>query len=120
MTSDITLDALPLACDMTAIPPHERGHHAEVARALFTAAAEMRDLPDGHAFRLPADTRLLTLAAEFIARERLCCPFFTFTLEIAPVRGPVWLRITGPAGAKEVLAAELGELVGKAPEMRQP
>jgi hypothetical protein len=104
-------DPLPLACDLTAIPPDERDGHTAAARALFAAVAEARDLPDGHAFRLPAESRLLTLAAEFIARERLCCPFFTFTLEVTPARGPLWLRITGPDGARKILTAELGHLL---------
>jgi hypothetical protein len=107
----VASDALPLACDMTAIPRDERDHHAAVVRTLFAEAAELRDLPDGYAFRLPAETRLLTLAADFISRERLCCPFFTFAIEVTPARGPIWLRITGPDGAKEVFAAELGELI---------
>lgn len=103
-------DAPALACDLTAIPDAERDHHASVARSLFAAVAEVRDLPDGHAFRLPAEAGALTLAAEFVSRERLCCPFFTFAIEAEPARGPIWLRVTGPDGAKEVFAAELGDL----------
>lgn len=104
-------DPPSLACDLTALPPDQREHHVAVARELFAAVAEVRDLPDGHAFRLPAETQYLTLAAEFISRERLCCPFFTFALEVSPARGPFWLRITGPEGAKEIFTAELGELI---------
>jgi hypothetical protein len=112
MTSELVHDdAPPLACDMTAIPSAERDHHASVVRSLFAGVSELRELPNGHAFRLPAETRYLTLAAEFISRERLCCPFFTFTIEVEPARGPIWLRITGPAGAKEIFAAELGDLI---------
>ena len=112
MTDEPTRDtALALACDMTAIPSAERDHHASVVRSLFAGVAEVRDLPDGHAFRLPAETHPLTLAAEFISRERLCCPFFTFSIEVTPARGPIWLHITGPDGAKEIIAAELGDLI---------
>ena len=32
---------------------------------------------------------------EFIARERLCCPFFQFDLEGKPDNGPVRLKFTG-------------------------
>ena len=112
MTHEPTHDnAPPLACDMTAVPSVERDQHTSVVRSLFAGAAEVRDLPDGYAFRLPAESRILTLAAEFIARERLCCPFFSFTIEVEPARGPIWLRIIGPAGAKEIFAAELGDLI---------
>jgi hypothetical protein len=41
--------------------------------------------------------------AAFIPSERLCCPFFTFTLEITPARGPIWLQITGNAQVKTFL-----------------
>ena len=107
MTSESIHDDAPaLACDMTAIPSAERDRHASVVRSLFAAVAEVRDLPDGHAFRLPA---------EFISRERLCCPFFTFTIAVEPARGPIWLQITGPAGAKAIFAAELGDLIPALP-----
>lgn len=31
-------------------------------------------------------------------RERLCCPF----LKVAPIRGPLWLRLTGPDRVKDL------------------
>ena len=46
---------------------------------------------------------------QFIANERLCCPFFSFVLEVTPARGLIWLRITGRAGVKDFLQAELGQ-----------
>ncbi|MBI4409686.1 MAG: hypothetical protein HY561_08265 [Gemmatimonadetes bacterium] len=42
---------------------------------------------------------------EFILFERGCCPFLRFELEFEP-GGPLWLRIRGPEGAKEFIAAE--------------
>ena len=39
--------------------------------------------------------------------ERLCCPFITFELHIAPNRGPVLLRLTGAEGVKDFIRAEL-------------
>ena len=97
----------PLACDLTAIPTEQRAAHQTLAQDLLTrAAAETRELPDGYAFRFPAE-RYVDVAA-FIANERLCCPFFTFVLEVTPEHGPIWLRITGRDGVKEVLQAELG------------
>jgi len=43
--------------------------------------------------------------------ERRCCPFMTFEVVVAPSSGPIWLRMTGPEGTREVLRAEL-ELSG--------
>jgi hypothetical protein len=101
-----------LACDLTAIPAEHRAAHQALATALFSeAVAEIQELTDGYAFRFaPQHYPQLT---QFIAHERLCCPFFTFTLELTPASGPIWLRLTGPAGAKAILQSELG-LTGNA------
>jgi hypothetical protein len=48
-------------------------------------------------------------AAEFIANERLCCPFFGFAVEVGPEGGALWLRLTGREGIKPFIQAELGE-----------
>jgi len=45
--------------------------------------------------------------AKFIENERLCCPFFNFGLEVQPNSGPLWLRLTGNDGVKEMLQATL-------------
>lgn len=39
--------------------------------------------------------------------ECRCCPFLGFTLELLPDDGPLTLRLTGPDGVREFLAAEL-------------
>lgn len=44
--------------------------------------------------------------------ERLCCPFFRFGLEIEPNSGPLWLRLTGSEGVKEILRSMLFESIG--------
>lgn len=44
---------------------------------------------------------------EFVRRERLCCPFLAFTLEVSPDRGPLLLRLTGAEGVKDYIRAEL-------------
>ena len=99
--------ATPFACDMTAIPAELQGaHHALIRRLMTQAVEEIRELPDGLSFRFPA--REYAAVAEFIALERLCCPFVTFTLDVAPDQGPLMLRLTGADGVKEFIAAELG------------
>ena len=96
---------IPLACDLTAIPAEEREAHELLAKRLFVdAAPERQELPDGYAFQFRADQYPLLTA--FVANERLCCPFFRFTLEVTPEQGPLWLRITGGDGVKEFIRAE--------------
>jgi hypothetical protein len=102
---------VPIACSLAAIEPDELPRHREVTQALFAAVVEQVERDDGYSYRLPVESGAILLAAEFIARERLCCPFYTFTLELAPAGGALWLRLTGQEGAKEVLQSGLQELL---------
>jgi hypothetical protein len=103
--ANITPTPIPLACDLAAIPAAEREAHAELARQLFfEVIPERHELADGYEFRFGADDYARLVA--FIANERLCCPFFRFTLELAPARGPIRLRVTGDGAVKQFLQAE--------------
>jgi hypothetical protein len=100
---------LPVACNMQAIPAAQRASHEARANDLFgRAVVEQCELPDGYAFRI--DAADYELAAAFVANERRCCPFLHFQLDLTPGGGPIWLRMTGGAGAKEALAAGLAEI----------
>lgn len=53
-----------------------------------------------------------TLACDMTAipeeeRERLCCPFFDFILEVGREGGPVWLALSGGPGVKDYLEETL-------------
>ncbi|HEX8149330.1 MAG TPA: hypothetical protein VF591_19260 [Pyrinomonadaceae bacterium] len=104
----------PLACDMGAIEPGRRGRHVANAGELFRAVEEVRELPGGYAFRLPASPDTLHKLAEFVSLERLCCPFLGFVMEVEPEGGPVWLRLTGREGVKAFIREEVGGLLGGA------
>lgn len=54
---------------------------------------------------MPADE--YDMVTQFVARERLCCPFLKFVVVVTPEPGNVELRLSGPAGAKEFIRAEL-------------
>ncbi|HEX5829880.1 MAG TPA: hypothetical protein VFY16_02790 [Gemmatimonadaceae bacterium] len=98
--------ATPLACVPGAIPATVRDTHFQLLTRLFsTAVRETRDLPDGRAYRFDADA--FDDLARWITHERRCCPFLTFTLELTPGDGAIWLRLTGPAGTPAFLDAEL-------------
>jgi hypothetical protein len=101
-------NAPALACDLNAIADEQRAaHQIRARRVLHEAAQEVRELPAGYALRFTADD--YAALAEFIANERLCCPFFTFELEVTPECGPIWLRLTGQSGVKEFLQAMLDQ-----------
>ena len=107
-------DDLPLSCDLTAIKADEHPHHEALTHSLFAAVQEVCELPDGYGFRLP--TEILLTAAEFISRERLCCPFFRFQLEIEPGGQSFWLRVTGSSEVKEFVHVEFSALTDKMPQ----
>ena len=95
-----------LACVPDAIPQAERaGHFALAQRLLTKQARERADLPDGYAFRFAAED--FAAIAQFVANERKCCPFVRFEVTVGEAAGPVWLRMTGAPGTREVLRAEL-------------
>ncbi|OLC09161.1 MAG: hypothetical protein AUH41_06080 [Gemmatimonadetes bacterium 13_1_40CM_66_11] len=97
--------SIPFACDLTAIPPGERAAHHEATRQLVAAATIIRESGEGFAFELAADE--YETVTRFVAKERLCCPFLTFVVTARANQPQVELRITGPAGAKEFIRAEL-------------
>jgi hypothetical protein len=90
---------------MTAIPLRQRVSHAASVARLLHRSDEMVALANGYAFRFAPDD--LNPVADFVNRERLCCPFLGFTIEVSPAGGPMWVSITGREGVKEFLAAEL-------------
>jgi hypothetical protein len=98
----------PLACNMLALDAEGRKRHQVVSEQLRAAGKEVQELPDGYAFRFPAEQATILLVSEFIARERLCCPFFRFELIAEQEGGPLWLRLRGREGVKEFIKAELG------------
>ena len=102
-----------IVCDLTAIPADVREQHVATAPRIFQAAQEIRELPDGYAFRLPNEPDMFMALANFVEQERRCCPFWRFGLTVEPHGGPLWLQLTGAEGAKQLLATALNEPHGK-------
>ena len=98
-----------LACVLSAISAEPVEDHVARAAYLFLQAAqEQRELEDGVALRFSPD-ELLNVAA-FVENERRCCSFYTFTIEVTPGHGPLWLRLTGPDGVKEIFRMAMAQL----------
>ena len=103
----------PFACVMDAIETEKRVPHLANARRLFNSVEEIRELESGYAFRFCNETEILTSLADFIALERLCCPFFGFNVDVESEGGAIWFSVTGRAGVKPFIQAEIGEIVGR-------
>ena len=100
-------DELRIACDPTMLNAEQRERKRLLQRWLRADVQEIRELPEGYAFRHSSEASVCLAVAEFITLERMCCPFFEFGLEVERDGGPLWLRITGGEDARRVLRAEL-------------
>ena len=96
----------PLACNLGAFTPEERAEHTDLLVGLRRRAIELRETEDGYSFQFSADD--LGKTARFVELERRCCPFLDFELSIGRDDGPLWLRLGGREGVKELLWLELG------------
>ena len=96
-------DESPLICNLGALDQTQRERHQATMGQLFGSVEATEELPDGYAFRWPAEAVTIMKVAEFITLERLCSPFFTFELE----GGPLWLKLIGREGVKQFLLVEL-------------
>lgn len=95
-----------LACNIAAIPKAFRLVHQTNTERVFASVQEVRELSTGYGWRLPNETDLLQTVMAFLSYERLCCPFFHFTLEVEPDQGPMWLQITGASDVREFIRSE--------------
>jgi hypothetical protein len=96
----------PLACDRAALSPAVRKRHfEELGPALRARRIAVRELPNGYEFEFPSDTATLAMITEWVAQERLCCPFFDIDVHVSRERGPVLLRLGGRPGTKELIRA---------------
>ena len=102
----MNVDEIPLACDLSAIPQHDQ--HELISLALFAQVELITELDDGYEFVFPVT--LLVSLADFITRERLCCPFWDFALRVAPGSDQVALCLRGREGAKAMLTDTVAAL----------
>jgi len=118
MNTDLN-ESPSLACDLTAIPSDVREDHVVTAPQLFALAQEVQELPNGFAVRFGNETGRFMAIAKFIENERLCCPFFNFVIEVEPNSGPIWLRLTGGEGARDLLQITLLENIEDKDALKQ-
>lgn len=97
---------LPIACRL--LSAKRQAREAELQQEVFGAIQETHELADGYALRFPGEARWLVTLADFIGFERECCPFLRFELHAEQQLGSFWLRLRGPAGAKEFIAELIG------------
>ena len=95
-----------IACTLTS--PELQKRKATIIAGLKKQILERKELDNGYAFRFSGTDAMVDELTEFIKTERQCCSFFEFTLSVQGDTSSSWLTITGPAGAKEFVVAEMG------------
>ena len=63
----MTTKESPFACDINASEPDDRLKHFATIETLFGMVQEMKELPNGYTFRLPGESPVWPLAADFVA-----------------------------------------------------
>ena len=101
-------DAVGLSCNLAALDEAQRKRRALLAEWLQVGTVDIIDVPGGYAFHLDPVSLAAQHVTEFIALERLCCPFLT--LNVRPGRGdhgPV-LEVSGGEEIKAFVASQFG------------
>ena len=98
---------IPIVCTLT--PETARTRRAALLPGLALRASQREETADGYRFVFPASTEMLRAITEVIDAERQCCRWLNIRLEVRPDLDGFVLDLSGPAGAREFLAALFGE-----------
>lgn len=96
----------PIACSPKAPGSMQRRRQTELLGIVRGKIQRTVELDNGFALQLPNDPATTLQVAEWVSLERRCCGFAEFAIEWR-LDDTVWVRLTGKAGVKEVLAAEM-------------
>jgi hypothetical protein len=99
----------PIACNLVAISDADRPRYFALRAQVLAAVESVADVGDGFVLHVGTDRAPLVALAEWIAFERVCCPFLQFHLAIEG-DGPVRLGLGGAEGVKDFLREEFTSL----------
>ena len=102
------MNTAPLVCNMDVFTPAECESHIQNTLQLNQTIQDIRETDNGYEFLFPYTTEITKLA-DFISKEKMCCPFLEFTLRIEPNEKPISLTLTGHEGTQEFLRNEFQE-----------
>ena len=98
-------DECRIACRLDAIASECRPRYSELIGRLCRSIVERREQANGYRYRLNASGIGPAEIGEWMALERLCCPFLEIELSVNGRDDHRHLTITGPDGVKPVLDA---------------
>lgn len=101
----------PFACSLEkSLTKEQREHKKELSVKMESARIDTKELADGYVFRFRPDWVSFAEVADWVATERVCCPFFDLAIEAERENGPLSLRITGREGVKLFIRMEFHTL----------
>ncbi len=96
---------LGLACRLGVLTVAERTQQKDLRATLKRETTHVIEDPEGVTFHFSAAVAPTTVMT-WVERERRCCPFLRFTLDMPEDRGPSSLRVWGGPGVKAFLTTE--------------
>jgi hypothetical protein len=101
----------PFACSLEqSLTKEQRAHKKQIALKMESARIETKEIADGYVFRFRPDAVSFAEIADWVATERVCCPFFDLAIEAERENGPLSLRISGREGVKNFIRGEFQTL----------
>ncbi len=97
---------LPIACNLDALSPEQRSREQALLAEFRTLFRNPEETAQGFRVAVTAEPALLARLGEFLALERVCCPFLTFDLSVSAAQGPVTLHVHGGPETKRFLRSE--------------
>lgn len=91
---------IPIACTLTAADAKSRG---DEWREFLATSATASERLSGHQLRvrLTLEPGVLDAAVDLARREKTCCAFFDFSIDVAADQ--LWLRVAVPPEASGIL-----------------
>lgn len=97
--------SIPIACEL---PELEQKRCADACRAgLFSHVDEVRKRPGGYSLRFSWSSDRVRELGEFLALDSSCCSFLDHSIEIPRGKDSIWLHLTAPNEAQDVLRNEI-------------
>ena len=94
----------PFACSLEkTLTKEQRAHKKQIMQKMEAAIIDTKELSDGYVFRFRPEAVSFGEIADWVATERICCPFFDLAIESERENGPLSLKITGREGVKQFI-----------------
>ena len=100
------MTTVPIACTLTSDELRLRQH--ELLPGLVATALQRVQLPEGMRLVFGASAGRLRQLHAVAQRERRCCAFLEFRIEVTPGGGALTLDVTGPRGTAAFLESLAG------------